>query len=113
MSVITARIGDSRATALLSSILLNALLPLVVAYFIISFLVDPSNIDTSELQTNSFLMSTHSIFRNIFDPDILAVSVGASAILLLASMAGLHRAPLFTATAEEKADIDVGGRLRI
>jgi len=88
MSVITARIGDSRATALLSSILLTALLPLVVAYFIISFLVDPSNIDTSELQTNSFLMSTHSIFRNIFDPDILAVSVAASAILLLTSMAG-------------------------
>jgi hypothetical protein len=29
------------------------------------------------------------------------------------AMAGLHRAPLFTATAEEKADIDVGGRLRI
>ena len=33
--------------------------------------------------------------------------------MLLAPMAGLHRAPLFTATAEEKADIDVGGRLRI
>jgi ABC-type dipeptide/oligopeptide/nickel transport system permease component len=88
MRVITARIGDSRATALLSSILLNALLPLAVAYVIISFLVDPANIDTSELQTNSFLMSTHSIFRNIFDPDILAVSVGASAILLLTSIAG-------------------------
>jgi LemA protein len=33
--------------------------------------------------------------------------------MLLAPVAGLHRAPLFTATAEEKADIDVGGRLRI
>ena len=32
--------------------------------------------------------------------------------MLLASMAGLHRAPLFAATAEEKADIDVGGRLK-
>ena len=74
--------------ALLWSVLLNAVLPLAVAYVIISFLVDPANIDTSELQTNSFLMSTHSIFRNIFDPDILAVSVGASAILLLTSIAG-------------------------
>jgi len=74
--------------AFLWSVLLNAVLPLAVAYLIISFLVDPANIDTSELQTNSFLMSTHSIFRNIFDPDILAVSVGASAILLLTSMAG-------------------------
>jgi len=86
--MLTARIGDSRTTALLSSVLLNAVLPLAVAYVIISFLVDPANIDTSELQTNSFLMSTHSIFRNIFDPDILAVSVGASAILLLTSIAG-------------------------
>jgi len=74
--------------AVLWSVLLNAVLPLAVAYVIISFLVDPANIDTSELQTNSFLMSTHSIFRNIFDPDILAVSVGASAILLLTSIAG-------------------------
>jgi len=74
--------------AFLWSVVLNAVLPLAVAYLIISFLVDPANIDTSELQTNSFLMSTHSIFRNIFDPDILAVSVGASAILLLTSMTG-------------------------
>ncbi len=74
--------------AFLWSVVLNAVLPLAVAYLIISFLVDPVNIDTSELQTNSFLMSTHSIFRNIFDPDILAVSVGASAILLFTSMTG-------------------------
>ncbi len=74
--------------AFLWSVVLNAVLPLAVAYLIISFLVDPANIDTSELQTNSFLMSTHSIFRNIFDPDILAVSVGASAILLFTSMTG-------------------------
>jgi LemA protein len=32
--------------------------------------------------------------------------------MMLASMAGLHRAPLFAATAEEAADIDVGGRLK-
>ena len=32
--------------------------------------------------------------------------------MLLAPMAGLRRAPLFAATAEEMADIDVGGRLR-
>lgn len=32
---------------------------------------------------------------------------------LLASIAGLRRASLFAATAEEMADIDVGGRLRI
>ena len=86
--MLTARASGSRAMAFLWSVLLNAVLPLAVAYLIISFLVDPANIDTSELQTNSFLMSTHSIFRNIFDPDILAVSVGASAILLLTSMAG-------------------------
>jgi ABC-type dipeptide/oligopeptide/nickel transport system permease component len=86
--MLTDRAGGSRALALSWSVLLNAVLPLAVAYAIISFLVDPANIDTSELQTNSFLMSTHSIFRNIFDPDILAVSVGASAILLLTSMIG-------------------------
>jgi LemA protein len=32
---------------------------------------------------------------------------------LLAPMAGLRRAPLFTATAEQMADVDVGGRLRV
>jgi LemA protein len=32
--------------------------------------------------------------------------------MLFASMAGLHRTPLFAATTEEMADIDVGGRLR-
>ncbi|MEO8257767.1 MAG: hypothetical protein ABI868_10530 [Acidobacteriota bacterium] len=32
---------------------------------------------------------------------------------LLASAAGLRRAPLFKVTAEEMADIDVGERLRV
>jgi hypothetical protein len=32
--------------------------------------------------------------------------------MLLAPMAGLTRAPLFVATPEQAADIDVGGRLR-
>jgi ABC-type methionine transport system permease subunit len=63
-------------------------IPIAVAYLLISFLVDPANIDTSEIRSNSLLMSTHPYLRNISDPDIFAVSVGSSAILLLTSMTG-------------------------
>ena len=84
----TPRTNGARAIRLLSSVLVSVVLPLAVAYVLVSFLIDARNIDTSELRQNSLLMSTHSIFRNIFDPDILAVSVGSSAILLLTSMVG-------------------------
>lgn len=66
--------------------LLIVVVPLAVAYVLISFLVDPANIDTSEIRANSLLMNTRSIFRSIDDPDIFAVAVGSSAILLLTSM---------------------------
>jgi ABC-type dipeptide/oligopeptide/nickel transport system permease component len=86
--MLSARTVDGRAAALLSRVLLSAVLPLATAYVLISFLIDPANIDTGELRSNSLLMSTHSIFRNIFDPDILGVAVGSSAVLLLTSMVG-------------------------
>jgi peptide/nickel transport system permease protein len=64
------------------------LLPLAVTYGVVSFLADPAHLDTSELRANSLLMSTHPYsFPNIFDPDIVAVSLRNSAVLLIVSIA--------------------------
>jgi ABC-type dipeptide/oligopeptide/nickel transport system permease component len=87
--LVSSRLPDlTRLGILLTRVALVGGVPLAVAYFLISFLVDPANIDTSEIRSNSLLMSTHPYLRNISDPDIFGVAVGSSAVLLFTSMAG-------------------------
>jgi peptide/nickel transport system permease protein len=78
---IGARLGSATAR-----VLLDALLPLAVAYLVVSFLADPARIDTSELRANSTLMNTRQLFRTDSNPFVSAI--GGSAILLLAAIAG-------------------------
>jgi peptide/nickel transport system permease protein len=67
-------------------VFLDALLPLAIAYLVVSFLADPARIDTRELRANSLLMNTSQLFRQESNP--FAAAVGSSAILILASIAG-------------------------
>lgn len=75
-------------TALAARVFLDALLPLAVAYLVVSYLTDPRNIDTSELRTNSLLMNTSQVFREIDPEHAFPVAIGSSAVLMLTAMAG-------------------------
>ncbi|HVD31039.1 MAG TPA: ABC transporter permease [Methylomirabilota bacterium] len=81
-----ARAIGTRLPQILARVFLDALLPLAVAYLVVSFLADPAHIDTSELRANSLLMNTRQIFREESNP--FAAAIGSSAILLAAAMAG-------------------------
>jgi len=81
-----ARAIGTRLPQILARVFLDALLPLAVAYIVVSFLADPAHIDTSELRANSLLMNTRQIFREESNP--FAAAIGSSAILLAAAMAG-------------------------
>jgi ABC-type dipeptide/oligopeptide/nickel transport system permease component len=81
-----ARAIGTRLPQILARVFLDALLPLAVAYLVVSFLADPARIDTSELRANSLLMNTRQIFREESNP--FAAAIGSSAILLAAAMAG-------------------------
>lgn len=72
--------------ATIRPIVTTALLPLAVAYLLISYLLAPGRINTSELFHNDLLVHTHPIMRKISDPDILIVALGSSGILLLTTM---------------------------
>jgi peptide/nickel transport system permease protein len=76
----------TRLAPVLARVFTDGLLPLAVAYLVVSFLADPARIDTSELRANSLLMNTRQLFRDESNPFVSAV--GSSAILLLAAMAG-------------------------
>src|SRR5256885_17232240 len=80
-----ARAG-TRLLSLFAHVFLDALLPLGVAYVVVSYLADPAHIDTSELRANSLLMNTSQLFRKESNP--FAAAVGSSAILMLTSIAG-------------------------
>ena len=67
-------------------VVLETLLPLAVAYVVVSFLADPTRLDTRELRANSLLMNTTQLFRQDSNPFIAAV--GSSAILMLTAMVG-------------------------
>jgi peptide/nickel transport system permease protein len=73
-------------TSALTRVSLDALLPLAVAFVVVSFLADPTRINTHELGANSVLMNTRQLFREESNP--FAAAVGSSAILLLAAIAG-------------------------
>jgi ABC-type dipeptide/oligopeptide/nickel transport system permease component len=81
-----ARAIGTRLPQIVARVFLDALLPLAVAYLVVSFLADPARIDTSELRANSLLMNTRQIFREESNP--FAAAIGSSAILLAAAMAG-------------------------
>src|SRR5947207_9021120 len=82
----TARAVGTRLRSLLAHVVLDALLPLGVAFAVVSFLADPAHIDTSELRANSLLMNTSQLFRKESNP--FAAAVGSRAILVLTSIAG-------------------------
>lgn len=71
---------------LLLRLLLNAIVPLAVAYVAIRFLTDPTRINVGELSANYLLMHDRPFFRDA-PGDELRNAIGASAILLVASMA--------------------------
>jgi ABC-type antimicrobial peptide transport system permease subunit len=73
-------------TSVVARVFLDALVPLAIAFVVVSFLADPSRIDTRELRANSLLMNTRQLFREESNP--FAAAVGSSAILLLAAVAG-------------------------
>jgi peptide/nickel transport system permease protein len=82
----SARAAGSRLMSVLVRVIQDALLPLAVAYVVVSFLADPAHIDTSELRANSLLMNTSQLFRKESNP--FAAAVGSSALLMLTSIAG-------------------------
>jgi peptide/nickel transport system permease protein len=76
----------ARAKSILAPVILDALLPLAVAFLLVSFLADPARINTTELHANTALMNTRQLFRADSNPFLAAV--GSSAILLLTAIAG-------------------------
>jgi len=76
----------TRSASIVARIFLDTLLPLAVAYAAVSFLADPTRLDTSELRANVLLMDTVQFSRVEANPFLAAV--GSSAILLLCAMAG-------------------------
>src|SRR2546426_7159014 len=81
-----ARAVGTRLRSLLAHVVLDALLPLGVAFAVVSYLADPARIDTSELRANSLLMNTSQLFRKESNP--FAAAVGSSALLMFTSIAG-------------------------
>lgn len=78
----------ARALTILTRILLDALLPLAVAFALIWWLTDPTRIDTSALRANGLLMNTRPVLRSIEPADVFVAGVQSSAILLLAAVGG-------------------------
>jgi ABC-type dipeptide/oligopeptide/nickel transport system permease component len=81
-----ARAIGTHLPSILARVLIDGLLPLAVAYLVVSFLADPARIDARELRANSLLMNTRQLFREESNP--FAAALGSSAILLLAAIAG-------------------------
>jgi glutathione transport system permease protein len=83
-----ARVIGRRATTLFARVLLDALLPLLVTFVVVSYFADYRTIDTSQLKANTFLMNTRPLFQVVAPAEQLAVALKASAILLLTTIAG-------------------------
>ena len=81
-----ARAIGTHLPSMLARVFLDALLPLAVATVVVTFLADPTRIDTSELRANSLLMNTSQLFRKESNP--FAAAVGSSALLMFTSIAG-------------------------
>jgi peptide/nickel transport system permease protein len=67
-------------------LVVDAIVPLAVAYLVISFLTDPTRINVGELSANSLLMHDRPFFRDA-PGDELRNAIGASAVLLVVAMA--------------------------
>lgn len=72
----------------LMRVFLDAILPLAVAFAVVSWLTDPNHIDTGLLSTNSLLMTARPIFRSVAQADVFTSAIESSAILLATAMAG-------------------------
>ncbi len=77
-----------KALAVLARILIDAVLPLAVAYLLVTFLSDHDRLNTSEIGRNSLLVNTRSIFRAVDPNDRFIVAVESSAVLLVAALLG-------------------------
>ena len=69
-------------------VFLDAILPLAVAFVVVSWLTEPSHIDTGQLRSNSFLMNARPLFRSIQQEDIFIVGLLSSGVLLLTALIG-------------------------
>src|SRR5438093_11302031 len=76
----------TRLRSVLAPVFLDALLPLGVAFAVVSFLADPAHIETGELRANSLLMNTSQLFRSEANP--FGPAAGSSALLMRTSVAG-------------------------
>src|SRR5947207_3688465 len=74
----------TRLRSVLAPVFLDALLPLGVAFAVVSFLADPAHIETGELRANSLLMNTSQLFRREAKP--FGAAVGSSALLMLTAI---------------------------
>jgi ABC-type dipeptide/oligopeptide/nickel transport system permease component len=86
LSMRFARAIGPQLPTILARVVLDGLLPLAVAFVVVTYLADPAHIDTTELRANSLLMNTRQVFREESNP--FAAAIGSSAILLLAAVAG-------------------------
>ena len=75
---------STQLIGLLARVFRDAVLPLAVAFLLVTFLTDPARLDTSELLRNSLLMNTRPIFREVTALD----AVVNSAILLAVAITG-------------------------
>jgi ABC-type dipeptide/oligopeptide/nickel transport system permease component len=82
------RSAGERTARVLVRVFLDAILPLAVAFVVVSWLTEPSHIDTGQLRSNSFLMNARPLFRSIQQEDIFIVGLLSSAVLLATALAG-------------------------
>ena len=78
----------ARIASLLAQILMDGVVPLVVAFFIVRFLTDPALISTGELRQNALLMGTGVVTRPFPTWNPLLSALVSSGILLGASLLG-------------------------
>jgi peptide/nickel transport system permease protein len=71
-----------------AQIVMDGVLPLVVAFMLIRVLTDPSVMNTAELRQNSLLMNTRPFSRPFPDWDPVVAAIASSAILLAAAVVG-------------------------
>ena len=69
-------------------VFLDGVLPLCVAFAVVSWLTDPARVDTGALRSNALLMNTRPALRSIEQADVFTAAILASAILLLTALAG-------------------------
>lgn len=81
-------VRGAQAATVLWRVFLDAILPLAVAFLVVSWLTDPARIDTGLLRNNSLLMNARPIFRSVEQADVFTIAVESSAILLVTAMVG-------------------------